>query len=95
MVPWLYAAFVVSTLSRVLVVLQRQELKLVYDVLALVLVLICFWVAQVEALSLTTMVGLLAASRVGAYAGFLALQLVALRGAGKVASRSGQQSVSG
>ena len=95
MVPWLYAAFVVSTLSRVLVVLQRQELKLVYDVLALALVLLCFWVAQAQALSLPLMVGLLAAVRVGAYVSFLALQLVALRAAGKVASGRGQQSVPG
>jgi O-antigen/teichoic acid export membrane protein len=95
MVPWLYGGFVVSTLSRVLVVLQRQELKLMYDALALALVLICFWVAQAQVLSLTTMVGLLAAVRIGAYGGFLALQLVALRGADKVAPGGGQQRVPG
>ncbi len=47
--PWLYAALVVSPLSRVLSVLQVQEFKLIYDGSALVCMLIAFYVAQLYA----------------------------------------------
>jgi O-antigen/teichoic acid export membrane protein len=50
--PWLYAAFVVSPLSRALPVLQAQEWKLFYDVTALGLLVGCYFLATHLALSL-------------------------------------------
>ncbi len=50
--PWLYAAFVVSPLSRALPVLQAQEWKLFYDVTALGLLVVCYFLATQLALSL-------------------------------------------
>lgn len=50
--PWLYAAFVISPLSRALPVLQAQEWKLFYDVTALGLLVGCYFLATPLALSL-------------------------------------------
>jgi O-antigen/teichoic acid export membrane protein len=50
--PWLYAAFVISPLSRALPVLQAQEWKLFYDVTALGLLVGCYLLASSLALSL-------------------------------------------
>ncbi len=50
--PWLYAAFVISPLSRALAVLQVQEWKLFYDVTALGLLIGCYLLASSLALSL-------------------------------------------
>lgn len=50
--PWLYAAFVVSPLSRALPVLQAQEWKLFYDATALCLLIGCYFFASHLALSL-------------------------------------------
>ncbi|TAN12262.1 MAG: hypothetical protein EPN34_04780 [Burkholderiaceae bacterium] len=44
--PWLYAALVISPLSRTLSVMQAQEYKLVYDVCAVLLVVAAFFVAK-------------------------------------------------
>lgn len=44
--PWLYAAFVISPLSRALSVLQAQEWKLVYDISAIGLILTCFYIGK-------------------------------------------------
>lgn len=44
--PWLYAAFIISPLSRALSVLQAQEWKLVYDISAVSLMLGCFYIAK-------------------------------------------------
>lgn len=44
--PWLYAALIVSPLSRALSVLQAQEFKLIYDVSALMLLAAAYFVAQ-------------------------------------------------
>lgn len=49
--PWLYAALIVSPLSRALSVLQAQELKLIYDVSALTLLTAAYFVAQAAGLS--------------------------------------------
>lgn len=46
MAPWLYAALIVSPLSRTLSVLQAQEYKLVYDVVAVVLLVLAFLMAR-------------------------------------------------
>lgn len=44
--PWLYAAFVISPLSRALPVLQAQEWKLFYDITALGLLVGCYALAS-------------------------------------------------
>lgn len=46
--PWLYAALVVSPLSRALSVLQAQEFKLIYDGSALLCMGIAFYLAQLH-----------------------------------------------
>ena len=48
--PWLYAALIVSPLSRALSVLQAQELKLIYDVSALTLLALAYVLAQLGGL---------------------------------------------
>lgn len=50
--PWLYAAFVISPLSRALPVLQAQEWKLFYDTTALGLLVGCYFLATHLTLSL-------------------------------------------
>lgn len=50
--PWLYAAFVISPLSRALSVLQAQEWKLFYDATALGLMVGCYFLATNLALNL-------------------------------------------
>lgn len=50
--PWLYAAFIVSPLSRALSVLQSQECKLIYDVSALGLLLGAYFLATTQSISL-------------------------------------------
>lgn len=50
MAPWMFAALVVSSMSRALSVLQMQEWKLIYDFFALLLVLCTFlWVKSSDA----------------------------------------------
>lgn len=49
--PWLYAALVVSPLSRALSVLRVQEFKLIYDVAALIFISIAFYLAKIHGLS--------------------------------------------
>lgn len=44
--PWLYSALVISPLSRTLSVLQAQEYKLIYDVCAVVFLVIAFFLAK-------------------------------------------------
>ena len=44
--PWLFAALLVVPISRVLSLLQRQDLKLFYDTITLVSILLGYWLAQ-------------------------------------------------
>lgn len=44
--PWLYAALIVSPLSRALSVLQKQEIKIIYDIGVLALLLMAFYLAK-------------------------------------------------
>lgn len=46
MAPWVYAALIVSPLSRALSVLQRQEFKLIYDGFVIILIVISFFFAK-------------------------------------------------
>lgn len=50
--PWLYAAFIVSPLSRALSVLQAQEWKLFYDITALGMMVTCYFLAKTLILTL-------------------------------------------
>ena len=66
--PWLYAAFVISPLSRALPVLQVQEWKLFYDVTALGLLSGCYVLASSLALSLIEFCLLVSAANAIGYA---------------------------
>ena len=51
--PWMYAALVISPLSRALSVLQAQQWKLVYDIAAVSLLLLSYALARMLDTSLT------------------------------------------
>ncbi len=68
--PWLYAAFVVSPLSRALPVLQAQEWKLFYDVTALALLISCYVLASSLALGLIEFCLLVSAANAISYAAY-------------------------
>jgi O-antigen/teichoic acid export membrane protein len=65
--PWLYAAFVISPLSRALLVLQAQERKLFYDVTALGLLIGCYVLATSLSLSLIEFCVLVAVAKTVGY----------------------------
>lgn len=65
--PWLYAALIVSTLSRLLSVLQAQEFKLWYDIISVVLFGSVFLLAKYLNLSILSMVISLSAAGVTSY----------------------------
>lgn len=48
MAPWMYLGLVVGSLSRVLSLLQKQNIKLVYDFFSLLSVLGLYWLSSVE-----------------------------------------------
>ncbi len=77
--PWLYAAFVVSTVSRVLLVVQKQEFKLAYDVAAVLLVFGVFLATLALQLSFLQSVALLSAGRVLTYTLYLFVIFRAVR----------------
>ena len=66
--PWLYAAFVISPLSRALPVLQAQEWKLFYDITALGLLIGCYLLVNPLALSLIEFCLLLSVAKTLGYA---------------------------
>lgn len=51
--PWMSIALVVSSLSRALIVLQRQELKFYYDFFSLFIVLLAYFIARTYSFSLS------------------------------------------
>lgn len=65
--PWLYAAFVVSPLSRALSVLQAQELKLFYDLTALSLLIGCYFFATLFKMTLIEFCLLISVAKVLGY----------------------------
>jgi len=69
--PWIYAALVVSTLSRLLSVFQEQKIKLVYDIFTLLLVLAIYYLSRWLGFDLVAMVSLLSAANVVAYGLYL------------------------
>lgn len=78
-VPWMYCSLVVSTVSRLLLVLRRQELKLIYDIVALGVVVGAFWLGGKLELSLAQNVLVLSVGHIFAFAIYLLLLLVAIR----------------
>jgi len=58
--PWYLSEFVVTPVSRVVLVLSGQELKLIWDVLSLASLLAVFFVAQWRGTELLTMIRVLA-----------------------------------
>jgi O-antigen/teichoic acid export membrane protein len=57
--PWYLAQFIVSPLSRVVVVLSGQELKLMWDLLCLAALLAVFYLAHADGIALLRTIGLL------------------------------------
>lgn len=84
MTPWLLAQLVVSPLSRAVFVLEKQRLKLAYDILALLLTLGSFALAYLLGLPLRETVALLSATQALAYAFyFLLLRRVVMHSASR------------
>jgi O-antigen/teichoic acid export membrane protein len=71
--PWLYAAFVVSPLSRALSVLQAQEWKLMYDITSLSLLVGCYFFSKTWGLSLIEFCLLLSLVKAVGYAVYAAV----------------------
>ena len=77
--PWLFTSFVVSSLSRVISVLQRQDLKLVYDIFTLGIVMMVWGVGHHWHMDMMTFIELLAMGNVVGYILYLFLQYKAVR----------------
>ena len=69
--PWFLMQFVVSPLSRVVLVFQGQEFKLIYDLLTVVSIGLVFGIAKQHALSVLQTVRWLSAVNTVAYAAYL------------------------
>ena len=65
--PWLYAALIVSPLSRLLSVLQAQELKLVYDIAAVLFLAVAFLVSKVGHYSFAATVSAISIAQIAGY----------------------------
>lgn len=65
--PWLYVALIVSPLSRLLSVLQAQELKLVYDIMSVLLVAVAFFIAKAGRYSFAETVLAIAVAQIAGY----------------------------
>ncbi len=74
--PWLYAALIVSPLSRTLSVLQAQQYKLIYDVFAVLLLVLAFWVSTTREYSFIHTVFAISAAEVLAYAVYACVLVV-------------------
>lgn len=73
MTPWVIAQFCISPISRLVLVYNRQALKLVYDVFALALNITAFFIAQRYSLGSLEFVRLLSGLNVIAYALYLTI----------------------
>tara|TARA_R110001599_G_scaffold300501_1_gene505642 strand:+ start:864 stop:2156 length:1293 start_codon:yes stop_codon:yes gene_type:complete len=67
MAPWMYMALIVSSMSRALSVLEKQQWKLIYDVFALLVVYVCYFIAKVNQINLLGFVQYLAWGMVVSY----------------------------
>ena len=73
--PWLYAALVVSPLSGLISVLERQEYKFIYDISTLILIGLVYLAGRQWSLGLITVVMLLAIANIIGYAIYLLIFL--------------------
>jgi lipopolysaccharide exporter len=73
MLPWAIASLVVSSLSRLAVVLDGQKAKLIYDTLSLASVVLVIVLSHRAAVSLTSMIWYLSTTQAVAYAVYYAI----------------------
>lgn len=73
--PWLYAGLVVSSLSRLVSVLEAQQLKFAYDIAATGLMALAYTIAKHHSMGLYAFVAVISAVNVTAYVVYLALML--------------------
>ena len=73
--PWLYAALVVSPLSGLISVLERQEYKFIYDISTLILIGLVYLAGRQWSLGLIAVVMLLAIANIIGYAIYLLIFL--------------------
>lgn len=78
--PWMYMALIVSSTSRALSVLQKQHLKLTYDVISLLIVLISYFWARAQEIQLLDFVGFLSVGLSLAYVFYFFVISSAVRG---------------
>jgi O-antigen/teichoic acid export membrane protein len=91
--PWFLMQFVVSPLSRVVLVFQGQEFKLIYDLLTVVSIALVFGIAKQKALPVLQTVRWLSAVNTVAYAAyFFVLVYVLSRNCQKVETAIGEES---
>lgn len=83
MAIWALAQFIVSPLSRVVYVVGSQQLKLVYDSLALIIVLGSFYIGHLLHFSMVETIALLSVLMTAAYGVYFMLLLFAIRHAKK------------
>lgn len=76
--PWLYAALVVSSVSTMLLVIQAQELKFVYDIAVLMANLAVYVGARYAGLDLLSTIMTFTAANIACYAIYLVIQFIAL-----------------
>lgn len=76
--PWMYAALIISPLSRLLSVLQAQEFKLFYDVSAILLLAAAFFVSRFMALSFIQFLLMVTVANVLGYALYAALLVIVI-----------------
>jgi O-antigen/teichoic acid export membrane protein len=77
--PWLYASLVVTSLSRLLSVLERQEYKLIYDISGVLLVVAIYLISRRFGLSLDLTVILLSTAGVLSYLIYLMILIHIVR----------------
>lgn len=65
--PWMYAALIVSSMSRALSVLQKQELKFIYDICSILLISLSFYITYFFQISLQGAIGLISGSMCFSY----------------------------
>lgn len=76
--PWLYASLIISPLSRLLSVLQVQEYKLIYDISAVLLLLVAFFVARFHELSFIQFLIAISLAKIIGYVVYAAILVVVM-----------------
>ena len=81
MAPWMYSAFVVSSLSRLLSVLRAQKYKLYYDSVALLMIVVTYFAAKTLTLDLYIYLSIVSLGFVFCYSVylFILIRVVQLR----------------